>query len=385
MSEGTSDNIDSLIQLFSSIEINTDMEALVEQVKKLQENIETINGQIANLDKTPKVEEYKEVAVNAVDANNVSLEMFKSLPEFNGDRNKYMAWRNSATNVIKIFGDVTNTQKYFEALNIIRNKITGSASEALTNYNTVFNFDAIISRLDFTYSDKRPIHIIEQEMIVLQQKSMSVEDFYDEVNKKLNVLINKVNMTYKDKNIARAMVQNASDKALRTFITGLKGDLANILYASYPSTMPEAYAKLQTIVNDQERIKFANQFNQQSTSVQLNSGAEPYKINPNFKVRDKNPFKFVRREFNKPEPMEIDRSSMRVNFDKNEKRPRSQQTSGNRQKFQRINILTGDDGAGPSKSQDEQPLLSNDELDDTHNNSDGGESADETSSIFLDN
>lgn len=95
--------------------------------------------------------------------------------------------------------------RYFEAINIVRNKITKSASESLTNYNTVFNFDAIISRLDFTYADKRPIYIIEQEMIVLKQRSLSIEDFYDSANKKLNALINKINMTHKERSVACAM------------------------------------------------------------------------------------------------------------------------------------------------------------------------------------
>lgn len=71
-----------------------------------------------------------------------------------------------------------------------------------------------MTRLDFTYADQRPIYIIEQEMTVLQQKSSSLEDFYDEVNKKLNALINKINMTYANAAIANAMIADASDKAL---------------------------------------------------------------------------------------------------------------------------------------------------------------------------
>lgn len=112
------------------------------------------------------------------------------------------------------------SSKYFEALNILRNKIVGAAADTLTNYNDVFNYGAIVARLDFTNADKRPVHIIEQELIVLQQRNLTIEDFYDEVNKKLNALINKINFTHKDRNIARAMVQEASEKALRTFITG---------------------------------------------------------------------------------------------------------------------------------------------------------------------
>jgi len=40
------------------------------------------------------------------------------------------------------------------------------AIDELKHNNTVLNFDAIMARLDFVFSDKRLIHIIEQELSV---------------------------------------------------------------------------------------------------------------------------------------------------------------------------------------------------------------------------
>jgi len=37
----------------------------------------------------------------------------------------------------------------------------GAAHDALTNRGTVLIFRAILYRLDFIYSDKRPIHVLE--------------------------------------------------------------------------------------------------------------------------------------------------------------------------------------------------------------------------------
>lgn len=345
---------EKLMQSASSIERLTDklanfglsetrnvvMEELTNQIKLLQDQLAVMKTQLAVLDQTTKVETFEEVRVNVADVKDISLDMFKTLPEFSGERNKYSAWRNSAMNVMKIFNGHTDKPKYFEALNIVRNKIVGAASDALTNYNTVFNFDAIIARLDFTYADKRPVYIIEQELIVLQQKNLSIEDFYDEVNKKLNVLINKINMTHKEKRIAQAMIKDASDKALRTFVTGLNGNFGRILYASNPTTLPEAYAKLQTIVNDQERIKFAQQFNQSGKS-------ESGRLNPNFKPKSdritQQPQNMVKPQ-PKPEPMDVDRSSMHVNIGKPDKRPRSGEFSnqvGRDKKFQRMYNIEG--------------------------------------------
>lgn len=382
-SEYSSEAVDSLIKKFSKIKLNN-MDVLTEQVKKLQEQLETVKLHVEDLDRTPKVEEYKEISVNLTSVNDISLEMFKSLPEFNGERSKYSAWRNSALNVMKIFDGHTDKPKFFEALNIVRNKITGPASETLTNYNTVFNFDAMISRLDFTYADKRPIYLIEQEMIVLQQRNLSIEDFYDEVNKKLNALINKINMTYKEKNIARAMVANAAEKALRTFVTGLRGNLGQILYASNPTTLPEAYAKIQTIANDQERIRFANQFNQPSSNKsdgsRINPAFKPKIVKP-FQQQFNRPFNAVQRQFDKPEPMDIDKSSMEVNIGKNDKRPRSGQYSNsfnNQMKVRRINMINGSTESGEIS---DEPLIKPDEIENEVN--DGAESTCETASVFL--
>lgn len=316
-------------------------EALSQQVLALQAELTRLTTRVTALDEIPAIVEYEEVQIANANVADITLDMFKTLPEFGGDRNKYVSWRTSASNAMKIFGTVTNSSKYFQALNIVRNKIVGAASEALTNYNTVLNFNAIIARLDFTYADKRPIYIIEQEMNILQQKSLSIEEFYDEVNKKLNILISKITMTYTERGIANAMIREASSKALRTFITGLSGGLGRILYATNPETMPEAYAKIQTIVNDQERIRFANKYN-----MPMRIDGIP-RLNPNFTSRKPGPenqanlqnknnnyrpghyrthngydgnryphhyYGGNRQPPPRPEPMDVDRSSMNVNI-----------------------------------------------------------------------
>jgi len=83
-------------------------------------------------------------------------------------------------------------------LTILRNKITGRANDTLTNHGTVPNLEAILARLDFAYSDRHPLYIIEQELSALGQ---SVLDYYYLVNKKLTLLMNKTIMTYDDKAI----------------------------------------------------------------------------------------------------------------------------------------------------------------------------------------
>jgi len=60
----------------------------------------------------------------------------------------------------------------------------GTARDALTNHGTVLYFRAILSRLDFIYSDKQPKHIHESELSILWQGRMTVTEYYNEDNKK---------------------------------------------------------------------------------------------------------------------------------------------------------------------------------------------------------
>lgn len=105
----------------------------------------------------PKVEEYKDVTVTITQAEEVSLQIYKTLPEFNEDRDKNLTWRSSTQTAM--------------------NLLSGDA--------------------------------------VLQQNKMTIDEFYDKVNEKLNVIDNKVIMTYKDVSTAKAFVKSSNEKALR--------------------------------------------------------------------------------------------------------------------------------------------------------------------------
>lgn len=76
-----------------------------------------------------------------------------------------------------------------------------------------------------------------------------------------------------------------------------------MLYASAPATLPEAYARLSTIMNDREWIKFANQFNTRPI---------PRQIIPGFREDNRNqgyasPFepRNIREVMPRPEPMDV--------------------------------------------------------------------------------
>jgi len=149
-------NVGDLIKQIVNFELNP-----------LKEEIVNLRSQLSH--KIKSVEDYQ---IEIIDPNikcDTSYEIIKSFREYKGDEDKYVSWRESAE---------IESERFFSALSIFRNKITGMANDALTHNGTVLNFDAIMARLDFVFSDKRPIHIIEQELSVLSQGKLYIMDYY---------------------------------------------------------------------------------------------------------------------------------------------------------------------------------------------------------------
>lgn len=150
--------------------------------------------------------------------------------------------------------------KHYQAVAIIRNKIRGAAVGVLASFNTVLNFKAIIARLDFTYADKRPVYLIEQELSTLRQGNLTVLKFY-EVERKLTLLTNKTIMTYEG-HIANSINEKYRMDALRVFISGLKKPLSDILFSTRLADLPSALALAQGVEANHERYIFATNFSQ---------------------------------------------------------------------------------------------------------------------------
>jgi len=142
-------NVGDLIKQIVNFELNP-----------LKEEIVNLRSQLSH--KIKSVEDYQ---IEIIDPNikcDTSYEIIKSVREYKGEEDKYVCWRESAE--IAMGQYARGSERFYSALSILRNKITGMANDALTHNGTVLNFDAIMARLDFVFSDKRPIHIIEHEL-----------------------------------------------------------------------------------------------------------------------------------------------------------------------------------------------------------------------------
>lgn len=283
--------------------------ALSSQKTEFERQIEQIKTRFDSFTvSTPEVETFKEIEIIPGTQCDESLDVIKSLPDFEGKHENYVSWRQAAHIAYKIFEPHQGSSKHYQAVAIIRNKVKGPADMVLSSFNTVLNFRAIISRLDFTYCDKRPIYLIEQELSTLRQGSMTLLQYYDEVEKKLTLLTNKSTMTY-DSTISASMNEKYRMDALRVFISGTKKDLSNVLFSARPTDLPSALALAQEVESNRERYLFATNYAKSRDDRDRQKG-EPQTAPGN--TSHKNPH-FTKCAHNNnsttgPEPMDVDES-----------------------------------------------------------------------------
>lgn len=228
-----------------------------------------------------------------VDSGNGSLDLIKSVPEFDGDKKAYPAWRKAASFAMAYYPE--NSEKYYVATGILRNKIIGSANTTLSSFNTVLNFRAILDRLDKSFADSRPLHNLENELSILRQDNLSLTDFYDTVDKQLTLIIYKQIMSLNGQDdLIATLNERARENALRVFISGLRRPLCDVLFSARPQDLPNALVIAQELEINHKRSDFARAYaagNLIRTPKQKLYSAPPHVINPN-----------------RPIPMDIDSS-----------------------------------------------------------------------------
>lgn len=271
--------------------------------QRLQEVVNNVNTM--NVKPVPPVmRSYEEVELNRAIYCEEGLDGIKSVPPFSGEKKSYLSFRRAAFNAFKLFEGFEGSPRYHQALTIFRNKILGKADDLLSSHNTVFNFHAIVARLDFEYSDKRPIYLLEQELSTLRQGNMSVVEYYDQVEIKLTSLTNKALMTY-DSEFANKLNDKYRNDALRVFISGLKKSLSDTLFASRPLDLPSALALAEELEGNRERYVFAASFRQGDTKGIGPAAASSVAVDNKGVSRVNNK---PNRDQSRPEAMDVDPS-----------------------------------------------------------------------------
>lgn len=240
-------------------QLQEQLQQILTQLQASEERQRACEQQIANFNQHYPVQaavQYEDITTTITSGDQIQLESYRSIPEFSGNKGQYRSWRNQVIRRMQMIENFSAHPKYEAALGIIRAKITGPASDVLTNNKTAYNAHAIIERLDLTYADQRPLYVVEAEMTSIKQLDKTLQEFYDAINQSLNLVISKIVMTYRELNEQKSLIAEMQQKAVRTFIIGLKSQTTrNILYSHGPKDLAEAYTRAQTVHYDNQYLQ----------------------------------------------------------------------------------------------------------------------------------
>ena len=286
-----------LIMAQPEIDINILIQAAV---NKAREDFQTEISALKNQLQLPTpAETYSDVRITRHGDASKSLKLIESLPDFDGNISSYPSWRASAKFCMEYYTE--GTENYYVATGILRNKVKGSANTTLSAFNTVLHYKAIFKRLDQTYADTRPLHVLQNELNTLRQGSSSLTEFYDKVDRQLTLIVNKQIMMYSGQNeIIKVFNEQARDDALRVFISGLRRPLCDILFSAKPKDLANALVTAQELETNHKRYVFAKIFDSGKPT--------PSSSNPPPRV-------MTQTVTPKPVPMSIDPSTVKMKQD----------------------------------------------------------------------
>lgn len=247
------DQIQSLVQAAVA-------QALAQQQVSFQAQLTAVQEQITSLRvDAPQVEVFQRISVDPTVRCDIPLDLIKSIPEFDGTQDDYVAWRQSATDAYERFKPYNGSTAHYQAVTIIRNKIRGSARALLVSHNTVLNFDAIIARLDCTYADRTSLRTLRQGLEMVRQGDLGLMEYYDTVERKLTLVTNKIIMSH-DQEGADLLNREVRADALHAFISGLKKSLRVIVFPAQPRDLPSALALAKEAEASIERSLFSSSY-----------------------------------------------------------------------------------------------------------------------------
>lgn len=260
-----------------------------ETTRSLKAQIDELALSLANLTSGDSIIPYTDIEIDPLITGGEPLDVVKCLPTFDGSN--YVSWRTAVQNCMKIYEPVKGGSRYYAVTNIIRNKVIGAANDILTSHGTPLNVDAIIGRLDITYEDKRPIHMLQSELSNLRQGKQSLQEFYDHVSKTLTLITNKTIMTYgPHKAETSCLINVARDNALRTFILGLNQPISQIVFSLNPLDLPNALARAQEIESNMYQYKDNQHSAHRITSLppRFNYTSQPRQVVPAINISGNN-------------------------------------------------------------------------------------------------
>jgi len=115
--------------------------ALALQERSFEQKLLDVQKRLGGVNiNTPEVEAYRDAEIRISVSCSETLDIMKSLPDFEGKNETYVSWRKAAHTAYKVYEKYDGSSKHYQALGILRNKIKGSADMVLSSFDTPLNF-----------------------------------------------------------------------------------------------------------------------------------------------------------------------------------------------------------------------------------------------------
>lgn len=164
-----------------------------------------------------------------------------SLQPFDGNPVKLHGFLRSVEHFMPFLEPMKDTPFEKVWLQAIRAKIINEADQVLETYGTSLNWDEIKSNLIAHYNDKRDQVTLTRELFQLQQSSRSIEQFFEQTQHLLSLLINNTNISIADENVRKDRNNTHKEYALQVFLAGLNEPIGGNVRARQPGTIKQAF------------------------------------------------------------------------------------------------------------------------------------------------
>lgn len=180
-------------------------------------------------------------------------EYLEMLPEFYGERELLPRFIEIAEKLVTRFYNVNDPNDFQNEylMSTVLSKVKGEAAINISSCQ-ISNFNDLKIALLNTYSDKRDIYTLNLELSELRQGNESPFDFYNKIQKYLNLQIAYISS---HSNAAEVVIlsQYVQNLALRVLLRGLKDPIGSLMRTKNPANMNEA---LNMLTNDFQIEKF---------------------------------------------------------------------------------------------------------------------------------
>lgn len=97
-------------------QLNAQNRLIADLAEKLNALTTKVDTDVQQAPEVPAViREYEDLVVHVSMPKDVSLEMYKALPEFSGEREKYATWRSMVNTAIGLLKNHQNSMRFYEA------------------------------------------------------------------------------------------------------------------------------------------------------------------------------------------------------------------------------------------------------------------------------